>query len=232
MVLGGFLRLSQVNQFIEKSTLEQTFGPEANRFMQGSELQNRSVSGSSFIRYPDIFMASYHSSNWPQGLKMPLKTGIEHGVVTNLVAILDNADRRVGPLLKQEWLVSRLNRPGGPSAEVKAEGSPDHQWLRGHMEKAGRAVFYDQIQPALRRSLGFLLREGPRRASEWAILEDGRLLLYGFSGDGVLDWKPEDLGFEGVQRTRDLFTIKRVGVFVGPEGAITEVVRPQRKSAP
>jgi hypothetical protein len=42
---------SQVIQFIEKSTLEQTFGPEANRFLQGSELQNRSVSGSSFIRY-------------------------------------------------------------------------------------------------------------------------------------------------------------------------------------
>jgi hypothetical protein len=106
MVLGGFLRLSQVMQFIENSTLEQTFGPEANRLLRGSELQGSSVSGSSFIRYADMFMASYHGSNWPQGLKLPLTTGIEQGVVTNLKAILDNADQRVGPLLKQEISVT------------------------------------------------------------------------------------------------------------------------------
>ena len=134
-------------------------------------------------------------------------------------------------LLKQAWLMSRLKGPGDLAVEVKAEGSPDHEWLRGHMDKVGRAAFYDHIQPSLRRSLGFLLREGRNRASEWAILEDGRLLLYGFSGDGVLDWKPYELGFQGDQRTlRWLsFNINHVGVFVGPEGTITKVVPSERK---
>ena len=125
--------------------------------------------------------------------------------------------------------MSRLKGSAEVSVEVKAEGSPDHQWLRGHMDKVGLAAFYDRIQPALRRSLGFLLREGLQRASEWAVLEDGRLLLYGFAGDGVLDWKPDELGFQGDQRMLGSFNINRVGVFVGPEGKITEVVPPERK---
>jgi hypothetical protein len=96
------------------------------------------------------------------------------------------------------------------------------------MDEVGRAAFYDRIQPALRRSLGFSLREG-QRVSEWAILEDGRLLLYGFTGDGVLDWKPDELGFQGDQRMLHSSTINRVGVFMGPTGTITEVVLPERK---
>jgi hypothetical protein len=229
MVLGGFLRLPEVNQFIKKSTLEETFGQEADRFLHGSELRNCSIRGSSYSRYPDTCMATIHGTNWPESLTMPVQTGVEHGVVTNLKAILDNADRRVAPLLKQEWLVSRLQGSGSVSIEVKPEGSPDHQWLRGHLDKAGLAAFYDRIQPALSRSLGFLLREGSQRASEWAILDDGRLLLYGFAGDGVLGWKPDELGFQGDQRTLGSFIINRVGVFVGPEGTITEVVPPEPK---
>jgi hypothetical protein len=228
MVRTGFLRLPKVNQFIQKSTLEQTFGDEIKTFLQVFERPYCVISGGGYVGYPDSFTATLHRTNWPKGLTMSIQTGVEHGVVTNLKAILDNADRRVAPLREQKWLMSRFESPAGLSVEVKAEGSPDHQWLRGHMEKVGRAAFYDRIQPALRRSLGFSLREG-QRASEWAILEDGRLLLYGFTGDGVLDWKPDELGFQGDQRMLHSFNINRVGVFIGPEGKITEVVRPERK---
>jgi len=148
-------------------------------------------------------------------------------VVTNLNAILGHAEARVAPLLKLEWLVLRLKGSAAVSVEVEPEGSTDHPWLRGHMDKVGRAAFYDRIQPALRRSLGFVLREGFQRTSEWAILEDGGLLLYGFTGNGVLDWKPDDLGFQGEQRMLQSSSINFVGVFVRPEGRITEVVPPQ-----
>ena len=228
MVRTGFLRLSKVNQFIQKSTLEETLGDEVNTFLQVFERPFCMISGGGYVGYPDSLTATLHRTNWPKGLTMSIQTGVERGVMTNLKAILDTADRRVAPLLKQEWLMSRFKSPAGLSVEVKAEGSPDHQSLRGHMDKVGRAAFYDRIQPALRRSLGFLLREG-QRVSEWAILEDGRLLLYGFTGDGVLDWKPDELGFQGDPRMLRSSTINRVGVFVGPEGRITEVVPPQRK---
>ncbi len=58
--------------------------------------------------------------------------------------------------------------------------------------------------------------------------QDGRLLLYGFAGDGILDWKPEELGFAGEQKLLRL-GLNQVGVFVGSDGAITEVARPQPK---
>jgi len=231
IVLGRFPDVNKVHEFMKSSILEETLGHQADLLLQGAELRNPRILAGSYIRYPDSFMATLHRTNWPEGLTMPIQTGIEHGVVTNLKAILNNADGRGAMLLKQEWLVSRLKGPGDLAVEVKAEGSPDHEWLRGHMDKVGRAAFYDRIQPSLRRSLGFLLREGRNRASEWAILEDGRLLLYGFSGDGVLDWKPYELGFQGDQRTLrwSSYTINHVGVFVGPQGTVTEVVPPERK---
>ncbi len=229
MVRGGFLQLQKVHAFMKKSTLEDTLGGEADRLPQGVELRNCWISAGNYSRFPDTFRATLHRTNWPQRLTMPIETGVEHGVVTNLKAILGKADTRVAPLLKQEWLVSRLKGSTNVSVEVKPEGSPDHQWLRGHMEKAGLAAFYDRIQPALHRSLGFVLREGLDRASEWAILEDGRLLLYGFSGNGVLDWHPDELGFQGDQRMLRSFNINRVGVFVGPQGTITEVVPSEKK---
>jgi hypothetical protein len=74
-----------------------------------------------------------------------------------------------------------------------------------------------------------VLREGSRRTSQWAIFEDGRILLYGFAGNGVLDWKPEELGYQGDHRMLTPVSINPVGVFVGPEGRITEVVGPQTK---
>jgi hypothetical protein len=229
MVRGEFMRLQKVHAFIKKSTLEDTLGDEADRLPQGFELRSCSISAGSYSGFPDTFRATLHRTNWPEHLTMPIQTGIERGVVTNLKAILGNADARVTPLLRQEWLVSRLKGSADLSVEVTSEGSPDHQWLRGHMDKVGRAAFYDRIQPALRRSLGLLLREGSHRSSEWVILEDGRLLLYGFAGDGVLDWKPDELGFQGEQRMLGSFNINRVGVFVGPKGTITEVVPPERK---
>jgi hypothetical protein len=61
------------------------------------------------------------------------------------------------------------------------------------------------------------------------VLDDGRLLLYGFTGNGVLDWKPVDLGFQGEPRMLQSMLINFVGVFVDAEGQITEVVPPERK---
>jgi len=229
MVRGGFLRLQQVHAFIKESTLEETFGGAADALPQGVELRRCSISGRSYGRYPDTFSATLHRTNWPECLTMPIQTGIEHGVVTNLRAILSKADARVAPLLKQEWLMSRFKGSTNLSIEVKPEGSPDHQWLRGHMEKAGLVAFYDRIQPALRRALGFRLSEGLRRGSQWAILEDGRLVIYGFTGEGVLDWQPDELGFQGDERMLHSSTINQVGVFVGPAGAISEVAQPERK---
>jgi len=228
-MVGQFTSVAKVAEFARKSTLEETLGDDPNRWLQGCELLNTAIWGGSSARFPDTFAANLHRTNWPERLTMPTQAGIERGVVTNLKTVLAYADTRVAPLLKQEWIMSRLKASAKISVEVKPEGSPDHQWLREHMEKAGRAAFYDRIQPALARSLGFLLREGFQRASEWAILEDGRLLLYGFTGDGVLDWKPEELGFEGDRRMLRSFAINRVGVFVGPDGSLKEVVPSERK---
>ncbi len=124
--------------------------------------------------------------------------------------------------------MSRLSRSNNVTVGVEPERSPDHQWLRGHMDKVGRASFYDRIQPALRRSVGFVLREGPQRSSEWAMLEDGRVLLYGFTGSGVLDWQPGELGFRGDSRLLRSYSINFIGVFVGPDGKLTEVVQPDQ----
>jgi hypothetical protein len=41
--------------------------------------------------------------------------------------------------------------------------------------------------------------------------------------------KPAELGFEGDERMLRSSTINLVGIFVGPEGTITEVVPPERK---
>jgi len=229
MVRDGFMQSQKLHAFIKKSTLEETFRDEADHLPQGFELRNCGISGGSYLRYPDTFRAAIHGTNWPERLTMPVQTGIEHGVVTNLKAILSKADSRVAPLLRQKWVMSRLKTSEKVSVEVKPEGSPDNEGLRSRMEKAELAAFYDRIQPSLARSLGFQLWEGFRRASYWAILEDGRLLLYGFSGDGVLDWKPEELGFEGDRRTLRSFNINRVGVFVDPEGRIVEVAPRERK---
>jgi hypothetical protein len=229
MVVREFLNLGKVLEFIRKATLEDTLGKEADPLQQGFELRNGCIDAGSYIGFPSRFRATLHRTNWPDHLTMPIQTGIECGVVTNLNAILGNAEARVAPLLKQEWLLSRLKGSADISVEVEPEGTPDHPWLRGHMENVGRAAFYDRIQPALRRSLGFVLREGLQRTSEWAILENGRLLLYGFTGNGVLDWKPAELGFQGEQRMLQSSSINRVGVFVGPAGRITEVAPPQRQ---
>jgi len=224
MIVRDFPRLDKVQDFIKKSTLEETLGDEADQLLQGFELRNYWTPAGSCNRFPSTFMVTLHRTNWPERFVMPIQTKIERGVVPNLKSILGRAEDRVAPLLKQQWLVSPLKRSSKLELAVQAQGSPDHQWLRGHMDKVGRAAFYDRIQPALRRSLGFILREGSQRSSEWAVLEDGRLLLYGFTGDGVLDWQPIELGFQGDARLLRSSTINSVGVFVGPDGKITEVV--------
>jgi hypothetical protein len=229
MVSGGFTGLEKVQEFIEKSTVQESLGDEAERLLQSFELQNCRTMTSGNNRFPGMFVGSLHRTNWPERLTMPIQAQIERGILPNLKAIMESAETRVAPLLKQEWLMSRLKGSGNVSVAVKAEGSPDHQWLRGHMDNVGRAAFYDRIQPALRRSQGFVIWEGFRRSSEWAILDDGRLLLYGFTGNGVLDWKPVDLGFQGEPRMLQSMSINFVGVYVDAEGTITEVVPPERK---
>ena len=227
MIVREFPGLTKVQDLIKKSTLEETLGDEADQLLQGFELRSYWTPAGSYNRFPSTFMVTLHRTNWPERFVMPLQTEIERGVVTSLKSILGSAEARVAPLLKQQWLVSPLNRSANLELSVQAQGSPDHQWLRGHMDKVGRAAFYDRIQPALRRSLGFLLREGVHRSSNWALLDDGRLLLYGFTGDGVLDWSPDELGFRGDSRMLQSSTIKSVGVFVGPDGKIAEVVPPE-----
>ena len=229
IIKAGFLNLQEIQAFMRRSTLEQTLGNETALLSQGFELRNAAVGGGSFAGFPESFTANLYRTNWPQPLTIPLQTSICLGVVTNLKSIVTNADARLAPLLKQGWLMSRLNGSKNISLEVKAEGSPDHQWLRGHMDKVGLAGFYDQIAPDLRQSLGFLLREGYRRSSEWAVLPDGQLLIYGFTGDGVLDSKPDELGFEGEGRMLQSIAINRIGVFVGPQGQINRLVHPEDK---
>jgi hypothetical protein len=94
------------------------------------------------------------------------------------------------------------------------------------MEEVGRLAFYERIRPAFGRSLGFTLRGVGGDTSEWALLEDGRLLLYKFSGNRVLGWSPAQLGFEGTPHPGYIHTI---AVFVGGDGTIIEVVPPERK---
>ena len=227
LIVGEFPELEKVQDFMKKSTLEETLGAEADEFLQGFKLRNCWIPPGSYGRFPSTFMATLHRTNWPERLTIPIQTGIERGVVTNLKSILARAEVKVAPLLKQEWLVLRLKGSARLEVEVEAEGSPDHPWLREHMDKVGRAAFYDRIQPALRRSTKFVLREGASQSSDWAVLEDGRFLLYGFTGNGVLDWSPEELGFQGDSRMLRSSSINCVGVFVGPDGKVTEVVPPE-----
>ncbi len=229
MVTGEFLRLGEVYKYIRKSTLEETLGPEAERALQESGLQNCRIHGDNPQVFPNRFQATLHLTNWPERLTVPIQTGIAGGVITNLPNLLKNAETKIAPLLKWDWLLLRLKSSRDVSIEVDTDRSPDHQWLRGHIEKAGLGAFYARIQPALHPALGVMLREGRNRASYWAILEDGRYLLYGFSGKGVLDWKPDELGYRGPSRALDSLSIHRVGVFVSADGKITEVVQPDVK---
>jgi hypothetical protein len=227
MIVDHFQGLKQVQEFMKGALLEETLGRRQSELLSGYDLGRCGLPPSGSGRFPETFMATLHRTNWPSAVLMPVQTGIKQGVITNFQTILSTADIKLDHLVRHKWLIARASSSSGNSIEVKAEGSPDHPWLRGQMEKAGRAAFYDQVQPALSRSVGLLLREGRARTSEWALLDDGRLLLYGFTGDGVLDWKPEDLGFKGDPGKLSVL-INRVGVFVGPEGGVSEVVLPEK----
>lgn len=228
MVVGGFPKSEKVCDFLGESVLRETLGDQAGRTPHGFELRDPRVFGSSYERFFDRFTTTVHRTNWPERLTYPVQADVYGGVITNLQTILTRVADKVAPLLKQDWLVSRLKDNGELFVWVK-EGSLDHPWLRAQMDKVGRAALYDRIQPAFRRALGFTLRESPQRMSEWALQEDGQLLLYGFIGDGVLDWKAEKLGFDGDARLLQSFSLNLVGVFVGPDGKLTEVVRSDRK---
>ena len=78
----------------------------------------------------------------------------------------------------------------------------------------------------MEQGLAFTLREGTvfkSRTSEWILLPNGKLVLVRFSGDGVLGWSPQELGFRGPEgQLRDIYNM--VGVFLTPEGQIEKVV--------
>jgi hypothetical protein len=219
-----FLSHPQVYRYLYDSTLEQTFGEKNGSLRLGFQMTNSWISGD-YRKYPETFEAVFHHTSWPARFAMPVHVRVQHGVAVDLKTVLENAQARVAPLLEHKWLASLLNGSTNVSMEV-LQGSPDQPWLRGHMQEVGRVAFYDRIRPALQRSLGFRLREAGPNVSEWALLEDGRLLLYKFSGDGVLDWAPDELGFYGTPVPNYVQTI---AVFVGPGGTITEVVPAERK---
>jgi hypothetical protein len=229
VITGQFPEVERVQEYIKRATLEETLGASTNRLLRGFEMDRYWMPGGSYGRFPETWMATLHHTNWPKRLTMPINTAVERGVVKGLASTLENAAARVAPLLKYPWLINRLQGPGQTSVEIHAQGSPDHQWLRGHMAKVGLGGFYDRIQPQLKQSQGFLLREGTKRTSEWAVLPDGKLLVFGFTGDGVLDWTPEQLGWQGDRRQLNSLSIQRIGVFVTSEGRLEEVVPRETK---
>ena len=158
---------------------------------------------------------------------MPVHSQVEQGVVRLLPRLLESADARVRPVLHSSWVQGLLRGDGTLAIEVAPEGSmADDPYLRGHMAKVGLGELYDQIKPLMEQGLAFTLREGTvfkSRTSEWILLPNGKLVLVRFSGDGVLGWSPQELGFRGPEgQLRDIYNM--VGVFLTPEGQIEKVV--------
>jgi hypothetical protein len=217
---------SVVHNYLIQSTLEETFGESAH-LPRGFRLEQCWITAASRDRIPEAIQATAHRTNWPGGLTAPVSSRIACGVATNLDAALAEAGAKVELLLQQPWLRQRVLNTTNISVQL-LERSPDQPWMRTHMNQARRNAFYDRIQSEFSRTIGFTMRESGERVSEWALFEDGRLLLYGFAGDGVLDWSPAELGFRGDSRLlQSSGSINYVGVFVGPDGKIAEVVAPE-----
>lgn len=59
IVVGGFLNLGTVLEFIKKSALEETFGKEADPLRQGFELRNCGIDAGSYNGFPSGFRAPF-----------------------------------------------------------------------------------------------------------------------------------------------------------------------------
>ncbi len=229
LLTGRFENQPKVQTEMERMVLEESLGPDEDRFLREFELTRRRVSGGgSYGGFPNTWMAVLHRTNWPARLQMPVQTRIEQGVVPLLRRWLDSADARVQPILRNPWLVGLVQGEGKNSIQVAPEGSPaDDGIMRGHAAKVGLAAFYDEQQPRMRQGLFFTFRDstGRRtRTSGWFVLPDGKLLLVRFDGDGVLDWTPDELGFRGLERHLRDYSFNMVGVFLTADGQIEKVV--------
>jgi hypothetical protein len=228
IIKDGFAVHSTVQQQIKQMTLEETLGAKTDRFLREYELTNYAMHTGNNGRFPDGWMATLHRTNWPGGLVMPVHSQVEQGVVRLLPRLLDSADARVRPILQSSWVVGILRGGGTLAIEVDPEGTmANDPYLRGHMAKVGLGELYDEIKPLMEHGLAFTLREGTgfkSRTSEWILLLNGKLVLVKFSGDGVLGWSPQELGFRGREGELRGNNYNMVGVFLTPEGQIEKVV--------
>lgn len=229
LLTGRFENHPKLQAEIGRMVLEESLGADANRFLCEFELTHCRVwGGGSSGGFPSTWVAVLHRTNWPARVQMPVQTRVEQGVVPLLRRLLDSADARVQPILRNPWLVSLVQGEEKYTIEVAPEGSPaDDGIMRGHAAKVGLGGFHDEHQSLMRRGLFFTLRDNTgrtTRTSGWFVLPDGKLLLVRFSGDGVLDWSPEELGFSGLEKHLRDYSYNMVGVFVTSDGQIEKVV--------
>lgn len=214
---------------IGRMVLEESLEADASRFLCEFELTHCRVwGGGSSGGFPSTWVAVLHRTNWPARLQMPVQTRVEQGVVPLLRRLLDSADARVQPVLRNRWLVSLVQGEERYTIEVSPEGSPaDDGIMRGHAAKVGLGGFHDEHQSLMQRGLFFTLRDNTGRStrtSGWFVLPEGRLLLVWFEGDGVLGWTPQELGFRGLEKHLRDYSYNMVGVFVTSNGQIEKVV--------
>ena len=227
LITDGFTYHPRVEQQIKQMILEETLGAQTNRFFREYELSNYWMPGGRRGRFPDTWRATFHRTNWPVGLVMPVDSHVEQGVVRLLPHLLDSADTRVRPILQSSWVMGLLRGGGTATIEVAPEDSmAKDRYLRG-MAKVSLGELYDQIKPLIEQGLAFTLRERIGRnspTSSWILLSNGKLVLVKFTGDHVLGWSPQELGFRGPEERLGGDHYNTVGVLLTPEGQIEKVV--------
>lgn len=138
-----------------------------------------------------------------------------------------NADALVRPIIESKCFSQLLGGDGDIKISVRADAPPSKkEYLRRIMAREGRGDFNDEIRPMLEEGIEFHLSDGKgkkRRWSSWIIVPDGRMIIMSFSGQGVLDWVPNELGFVGDPKKLHV-RYYNVGVIVTPDGEIARVV--------
>ncbi len=223
-IASSFLGSEKVSAYLRDNLLNDTLGTLTNRLGGEFELRDVRIYSGWVGQFPDHWTGTLHRTNWPARLTWAVQSSIQAGIAKELGPVLETAEARVARLLKYRWLAEKADGTGNISISFK--GSPaDHQALGRFMRAAGLGTFYERLQPDLQRAEAIVVWEGFRRSSEWALLPDGKLLLLGFTGIGVFDWKPEELGYTGpTNNLAQSYTINRVAVYVGTEGKIEQVV--------
>jgi len=227
IIKDDFADLGQVQAQIRQMTLEETLGSETNRLMKEYELRDYLMPAGNYGLFPCTWMATLHRSNWPPRLLMPIHAYVESGQVRMLPHLLDTADARMRPVLQSTWVMGLLRKPGEITIAVEPTGSmADKLYLREYMAEVGLDSFYVEIKPLMEEGLAFTLRERngiKPRTSQWIVLPNQKLLLVQFTGDGVLDWTPDQLGFRGDRKRLEGINFNCVGVFVSAAGQIEKV---------